>query len=68
MWQQRRTHSWSLIIVGSVMLGAIALVGIVALANTIGLGRAIAAVVLGITIAAWVIGGAALIARGLNKM
>lgn len=65
----RRTRKhWSQIFGGIAMLGVAALGPTVALANAIGIGKALAAIMLGLLIAAWVITGAILIARGLSKM
>lgn len=68
MSKQYLTSSWGQIVVGSAMLGVVALVGIVKLANTIGLGKALGCAALGVFMAAWLIISVVLVVRGFNKM
>lgn len=68
MWQQRKPSSWGQIMIGSAMLMVAMLVGLMTLGNAVGLGRAVATIVLIIFAAAWVIIGIALTVRGLSEL
>lgn len=65
---KRRMNSWCQIVIGVAMLGCSGLGAFICLGYKIGFGKALAANVLGILIAVWVIAGAVLLGRGLNKM
>ena len=64
----RTRKNWNQIFGGIVMLGFVVLAFLVWLANSIGLGKALALVAVVYTIAMWIIIGIALIVNGLYKM
>lgn len=68
MSKHYQPSSWSQLACGVGMLDALGLIGLIYLSNEIGFGKAVAAVILGTLIAAWLIIGVVLVVRGLSKM
>lgn len=68
MSRQYLARSWNQVALGVAMLVGAALPAFICLSNKIGLGKAVGLIILSLFIAAWVIAGAILIARGLSKM
>ena len=61
-------RKWNQIFGGVIMLGLVVLALLVWLANSIGLGKALASVALAVIIAVWIVIGIALLVNGFSKM